>query len=508
MMLAALKAIGLGATIAIGAAVLPPSAAAGTYAVSACSPTASAGLWAPINSFPMSFATGNLCGGPEVGPTDGGNQGGLYSEDILNAPSSIPDGASAGWIFDAPPGTTITSIRYYRHLAVHANRNMFAGLYQADGTPLEECRIEIPLGSPITCERPNNQAPTTFVGLNTSSLFLGVMCRIVVPAGGCSAGGAPLHDARAVMYSARVTLSEGSTPSVADVGGPLWGGGVVSGVVPVTFGASDPIGIQGQVVRSDAGATLVSAPQACDFSLAQPCPQVPSGSLSVDTRRVADGPQTFSLVVTDAAGNSQVVTSPTVVVDNGGPPPPSALMATAVGGGSNVIGLAWRNPLNAPMPVTGAMVQLCDAVCPAAVAVGASGAAQVTAPGPGMYSVRLWLLDSHGKGGPHNAALASVTVPPPSTSSGPNGVRTKVTARLQGRRLRVAGTLARSGQVRVSWRSKVGSRTRGHGSRVVSVRAGRIAVTFLPRAAARRGTIRVVVRAGTRIVAQARARRG
>ena len=71
-------------------------------------------------------------------------------------------------------------------------------------------------------------------------------------------------------------------------------------------------------MRSDTGATLVSAPQACDFSLAQPCPQQPSGSLSVDTRRVPDGPHTFSLVVTDAAGNSQVVTSPPVVVNNTG----------------------------------------------------------------------------------------------------------------------------------------------------------------------------------------------
>ena len=134
-------------------------------------------------------------------------------------------------------------------------------------------------------------------------------------------------------------------------------------------------------------------------------------SLAVDTRRVPDGPHTFSLVVTDAAGNTQVATSPLVVVDNNGPPPPAAFTATAKGGGSNVIALAWRNPLNAPAPVTAGQVQLCQSACPAAVTVGSSGAAQTTAPGPGLYTVRFWLLDSQGRGGPHNAALATVTVP-------------------------------------------------------------------------------------------------
>jgi hypothetical protein len=72
----------------------------------------------------------------------------------------------------------------------------------------------------------------------------------------------------------------------------------------------------------------------------------------------------------------------------------------------------------------------------------------------------------------------------------------------------VAGTIARTGRVRVSWRSKSGRRTVGHGSRIVSIRAHKIALTFRPSARARRGTIRVVLRSGTRIVGQARARRG
>lgn len=348
----------------------------------------------------------------------------------------------------------------------------------------------------------------TFTGLNTSALFFGVACRLVDSALACISGGAPLHAATADLYSARVTLSESGAPTLSNVGGALWGADVVSGVVPVTFVASDASGIQEQIVRSDTGQTLISTPQSCDFGNTPPCPQQPAGTLNVDTTRVPDGARTFSLVVTDAAGNSQVATSPAVVVDNVGPPPPTAFSATAKGGASNIIALAWRNPLNAPAPVTAAQVQLCQSSCPAAVTIGSSGAGQITAPGPGVYTVRLWLLDSQGRGGPHNAALASVTVPPPgATIGGSSPARTRITATLKGRTLRVAGTLARSGRVRVSWRSKVGTHIRGHGSRVVTIRRHKLAMTFRLTARARRGTIRVLVRSGTRIIAQARAQR-
>jgi hypothetical protein len=110
-------------------------------------------------------------------------------------------------------------------------------------------------------------------------------------------------------------------------------------------------------------------------------------------------------------------------------------------------------------------------------------------------------------GGPSRpAALTSGAMPSPGGGSG--ATRTKITAVLKGRRLRVEGTIARAGRVRVSWRSKsVGGRTLGSGSRIVSIHSHKIALTFAPTARARRGTIRVVVRSGSLIVAQARARR-
>ena len=61
-------------------ALLTCPALAGSYYVTACSPSTSPGLWAAVNTFPTSFTTANNCGGPsgsEVGPLDGSNQGAL-----------------------------------------------------------------------------------------------------------------------------------------------------------------------------------------------------------------------------------------------------------------------------------------------------------------------------------------------------------------------------------------------------------------------------------------------
>ena len=79
---------------------------------------------------------------------------------------------------------------------------------------------------------------------------------------------------------------------------------------------------------------------------------------------------------------------------------------------------------------------------------------------------------------------------------------------ITGRRLRVTGSIARSGRVRVSWRSKRRGRTLAHGSRVVTIRRHKVAATFMLSRRARSGTTRIAVRSGRRIVAQARARRG
>jgi hypothetical protein len=383
-----------------------PSAAnaSGSYTVTACSPTTSAGAWQQANTFPEGLTSGNQCGGPSIGPLDGGDSGALYGEDLVGASAHVPSGAQAGWSFTAPAGTTITAVSYYGSVDTGNNLDWVAGLFSSNGTALDTCQT-----NPAPCSKPNNQVAITLSGLSTSGLFFGIECAPVAPDTDCL-DGATQHFAQADMYSAKVTLSEPGTPSVSSLAGALWAGGVVWGSEPVTFNAADLSGIS-QVALDGPDGQLALQPQSCDYSQTQPCPELSSGSLDLNTTQLRDGPQTLTLLVTNAAGNTTSVQSPTVVVDNNGPPTPSSLTATAVGGGSDAVELSWSDPANPPQPVSGAFVQLCQAACGAAVAVNGSGGAQLAAPGPGTYTIRLWLVDQAGRGGAANAATAAVTVP-------------------------------------------------------------------------------------------------
>jgi hypothetical protein len=75
------------------------------------------------------------------------NEGGLYAQDVLMSPTNMPDGSYAGWTFTAPTGTTISAISYYRTLAAHGESNVSSGLVTAEGTVLDYCRIELPIGT-------------------------------------------------------------------------------------------------------------------------------------------------------------------------------------------------------------------------------------------------------------------------------------------------------------------------------------------------------------------------
>lgn len=508
-----------------GLAAASGPAFAGTYDVSACSPFSTTGPWTEVNTAPAGLTAGQLCGGPAIGPLAGGDQGAMYGEDILNSPAAIANGAEAGWMFTAPPQTAIVAISYYRALSSYKESDLVAGLFQANGAPLEQCMIGLEFGSSIVCSMPNSQAPVTFAGLNTGSLFFGVACHVVTVPGASCIDGATIHAAQADLYSAKVTLLETALPTLGQPSGALWAGGVVSGVVPVGFSASDPSGIAQDLVRTETGQNVIFAGQSCDFTTTTPCPQLPAGSLSVDTTRVPDGPHTFSLLATDAAGNTQTATSPSVVVDNNGPPAPTGLTATPASSSTNAINLSWTNPAGPPQPVTGAMVQLCQATCPAAVPVSSSGTAQITAPAPGTYSVRLWLTDTQGRGSASNAALATVTVPasgsgtkpgagpgttPPGTTPPATTTRihTKLAAAIHGRELHITGTLAavNNGAVKVSWRSRSFGITLGSGSRTVQVHSHRLVSAFTLSHRARTGNVHVAVRTGAHLRASALAR--
>ena len=374
--------------------------------MSACSPSSSAGAWQQVNTNSASMTSGNECGGPLIGPVGSGDTGSLFGEDLVGSSTLVPSGSEAGWQFTAPAGTVITGVSYYRAIdtAVGA-ADWQAGLFAASGTPLDICQTD-----PSPCSEPNNQVPVVLSGLNTSGLFFGIYCDSTSPSE-CDPG-ATLHYAQAQLYSISVTLSETGLPSLSSLGGSLWGGRALWGTGTVTFSASDPSGIS-QVALDGPAGQVGLLPQACDYAETQPCPDLPSGSMSVNTTLLHDGPQTLTLLVTNAAGNTTSAVSPSVVIDNNGPPAPARLTASAIAGSTTAVQLTWSDPANPPEPVASAGAEVCQASCGPAVALNSSGSAQVPVTGPGTYGVRLWLLDSAGHGGPANAATASVTVPTP-----------------------------------------------------------------------------------------------
>jgi hypothetical protein len=429
--------------------------AAGSYTISSCSPSNSPGSWQPVNQDPGHMTVGNACGGPAAGPNPAFGQtdtGALYSEDTLSPSSGdVANSDVAGWQLTAPTGTTISTISYYASYATTASTGWFAG-WMTDGQPLggpghcnyapdgscqpgaggtggyltHFCVLNLDSTSP--CQVLDNQAPASASGLSANTLFFGVACEEVQGLATCgtdSAGQA--HAVEADLYSAQITITDPASPTVTNEAGGIWQSGTTSGsAVPLGFTATDPAGIQSvQVLGPPPGnAVLASQTETCDFTQAQPCPELPSGQIQVDTTKLANGPVSVRLVVTNTAGTTTNVSSPTFTVVNGAVVPEN-FSATAAGPGSDVIDLTWSDP-TPPQgdQFTGAFAQLCPSTgsCGQAQQLpNTSGSATITAPGPGVYTVRLWLTDKAGKAGSQHAASTLVQVGGPTGPSGPTG---------------------------------------------------------------------------------------
>jgi hypothetical protein len=363
------------------------------------------------------MSAGELCGNgtPAIGPNNQlTDTGALFGEDVIGSTTQVPDGDMAGWELDAPAGTTITRVSFYASYSATAD-GWLAGLL-VDGQPATYCAENLQHTDPCTVL--NNQLPHVQSGLSASKIFFGAVCSQPGGGGTCTPNAITSHAAQADLYSAQVTLSEAGGPNVQSEGGPLWSTGPVWGTAALTFNATDPSGIQQVQLQTSRGGTRTVS-ESCDFTQAQPCPELPSGQLQVDTTSLADGPQSVQLQLTNAAGNTTVVQGPTVIIDNNGPPAPTSLTAVAASTTSTAIDLAWSDPLNPPEPVQNAYAQLCQSTCLAPVQIHTGGAAQITAPAAGTYTIRLWMTDTAGRGSSANAATTTVTVPAPTTTPKP-----------------------------------------------------------------------------------------
>ncbi len=487
--------------------------AAGTYQVSACNfaPEAANNSWVWATNDPAQpahYAEHVNC--PYRLGGDGGKadqEGGLSTTDGLELSSGATPGTSAGWTFTAPAGTTVTGLTYERYIGHSLDpRNSWSPALRADGAIVsgETCLDSVQNGETCSVGGPPGTGgePARITGLSAHELSLGIACQ-APPEDECVTG-ATEHAAWATMYGATVTLSDPTPPTLSAPSGALWGpgeaGGFHKGTESVAVSAADVGGGVASIVLSADGRPVETYTAPCNFTFAQPCPSsTGTQTLTFPTTQLSDGTHTLTLVATDAAGNQSTVASHEITVENGAPPPPVGLSATATPAGGSTFTATWSDPTGQLAPITGAFYQVCPAsgsgACSAPASAPATGPATVVVPGPGSWSIDVWLTNAAGNASSANAAHTNVVAPPSSSDGSGTGMghsstattpTIHVTETLRGRELIVRVSGPASGAVRVGFTGRLGGRAVASGAKTVALKRGRLTVMFRlgPRTAA------------------------
>lgn len=148
------------------------------------------------------------------------------------------------------------------------------------------------------------------------------------PGGVCPASGSGTLSSQYDVYAADIELVDNTPPTVANVGGPLVGGGTLAGQQAVSFSASDGQSgvyagsllvdgstVVSQILDTNGGACQslgVTADGQRSFEHAQPCKSAVSASLTLNTSLLAAGQHSLELIVDDAAGNQAIAYSGTI----------------------------------------------------------------------------------------------------------------------------------------------------------------------------------------------------
>lgn len=335
---------------------------------------------------------------------------------------------SGFWTFTSPATTSIASFAYSRYLRTYDDDRWRSESRVGSGAPLESCMV--PLGEPFCTLGTVGGSSTSFTGLSTNRVQVGVRCASGSSTTFCL-NGAGIHSAQATLYGATVTVDDPQDPTVGSLTGGLFGGGWLRGTLTAQLTASDATGISNLELQRDGGTSVRSTAPACDYRLAAPCPASATSSWAgVDTSTLADGVHGFTGVARDAASNVSSTAPVTVRLDN---TPPVAPVGLVVQGGtwSKQPGrtLSWVLPGGQFAPVEAAQVT----VCPTASGSCLNPAASTTSsalnlPAAGAYTASVKLVDAAGNVGSAGAVgvgYDATTPPAPRlgavTATGGNG---------------------------------------------------------------------------------------
>ncbi len=398
-------AVALATVVAVLAGLAAPrSAAAGEYTIYACQ-AEGAGY---VSSAFENFATRGMKWRRACNPLGPGLRG-LVTANVPRA-GRVPRGAQAGFVLNAPPGTTFSSLRW----SGHARRR--------------DCRYALQLyavrpdSSSVAIKnvRANRHCPRRAFAQASSwprlrSYDLGGASRIVQRV---VCVGAPSHEFCSARgqnvirtFAAEATVVDGSAPSVGVVqDSALAQGHWVRGRQRFNYEASDNVGVKSASALLGGSVLGTTDSRSCDYSQRIPCPNG-LGRIEVDTSEAPEGSQPLAVAAEDSAGNRAESPVVTAHIDNAAP----GAVPVGVSGGevwrnTNDFNLAWTNP---PEPDRAPIVAAHYRLCPAGggdciggdragMAIAAIGSLAV--PAPGDWSLRLWREDEAGNQETANAS--------------------------------------------------------------------------------------------------------
>lgn len=325
-------------------------------------------------------------------------------------PGSVSVGGTkfARWRWTAPAGTTIVNVHAQRWQIV---RNQFehrlGGVTAAGFTPF------LKLAGSETVPQVFSKSFTPGVAAFESRL----LCARTSDKR-CLTDQSSLAGIRALTF----TMEDPHGPA-ASVSGGLTGEGWMRGTQALAFSNRDQgsglrfaeTAIDGTVrVRTEHPCSRVSVGGQTRGSRMQPCPLTATGTHSLSTGSLNDGPHRLLHCAIDFAGAYGCVPQRTIRTDN--TPPGSPRDLTVVDGDgwrrTNRFDLRWVVPdQGSAAPVTASRVRVTgpDGYDGGTVAGGSvSAAGGLTVPRPGEFRVRVWLADAAGNEREDSAAAATL----------------------------------------------------------------------------------------------------